>query len=61
MIIYVVRKDLREGGEIICATLNRSHSRTVTCDKFLEYNRPRYDEEHAAFLKHKAGCEADGV
>jgi hypothetical protein len=60
MIVYIVRKDVREGGEILCVTTNRPHSRTVACDKFLEFNRPRYDKEHAAFLKYKADSQADG-
>ena len=58
--VYIVRKDGREGGEIVCATLNRSYSRTVACDKFLEWNQPSYDEEHRRFLNLKAEYKADG-
>jgi hypothetical protein len=61
MTVYIVRKDIREGGENVCVTTSRLRSRIVACDKFLEWNKPRYDEEHEAYLKHKAECEADGV
>jgi hypothetical protein len=56
--VFVVRQDGREGGEILCVTTNRAYSRTVACDKFLEYNKPRYDEEHQRFLHLKAEYEA---
>jgi len=59
-IVYIVRKDGREGGEILCVTMNRVTARTVTCDKFLEFNQPSYDREHQAFLALKAKNAADG-